>query len=455
MQGGEPPGDAVTCLPPGNPDSGVPSDMTIASSMEQPAPRQANQDGVASAGGSRPLLLPRRVLVILINLFFISCIFDPADQLFRLKMPLFGACWAVFALFVLPRVHRYRIPLGLVFYVGTMIAIPAFSVAYYLLNNGQQPFEGFALFKSYMMCSFTILLFLSRVDALRPVAYALSFLAVAVIGVYALSKFAPGLFGPVDQFLNRYGIANVNVRDYSSDVELLLVLFATSPMLVLSVAYFTNFALVTTGWRRIGYGLLAGINIAGMFLAGTRSNLFTAVLLPLVLVVMRVRRKFIIFLCAGLGVFWVALAYWEQLAALFSAREHSNQHKLVLMEDYWRIFSDPMTLLLGQGLGAYQYWTPRGFAFPVTELTYFDVIRFYGVFLGGIILWLMFYPVIYAFLINPHYTQKHIIVGYAFYLAACFGQPLFFSSSGMSILSIILANIFLYSHRRMKFFQSS
>lgn len=61
---------------------------------------------------------------------------------------------------------------------------------------------------------------------------------------------------------------------------------------------------------------------------------------------------------------------------------------------------------------------------------------------------LMFYPVYYWMVQKRRYPQAHIILAYAFYLGACITNPLFFSSMGLLLLCIVLANIFM--HQQLK-----
>ena len=204
---------------------------TLTSSSHANAPTEMTAIETSGPATNRVVLM-RPLLLVAIGLFYASCVFDPADLLFHLKIPLFCVCWLIFSLWYLPKADRNRIPMGLILYACAMIGIPVFSVVYYLATNGSQPYEGFALLKSYLMISFSLLLFLSKIDALKTICRILSLLALATLTTFALMETAPGLFARVDAFLNFYGIANVNTRDYGDEVSLLLVFFVTSPMLV-------------------------------------------------------------------------------------------------------------------------------------------------------------------------------------------------------------------------------
>lgn len=391
----------------------------------------------------------RRLLAVFVSLFVASCVIDPQDLLFRMKVPLFCACWGIFLLFYLPKPERYRIPMGLLLYVAAMIVIPAGSIGYYYLIDGSHPYEGFLLFKAYILVGFAVLLYLLRIDALKATCVTLTAMSWVIVIVAVLVKMEHPLAERIQDFGKLHGILDISTRNYGSDFSLLLVFFVISPMLGLPIAYYTDLALTSSGGRRLWCWGMTFLNCFAMFTAGSRTNLLTAVLLPVVLVVLHKRRK--ILLAATVAVIVVvvgAIYYWNEILILFSAEEMSNRHKLTLLEDYWALFSDPMTLLFGQGLGAYHYWTPRGYEFYVTELTFLDTIRFFGLFQGAIIIGLLLYPVYYIVAINPRFSQRHMIVAYGAYLVACSVQPFLFSSMGMLMLAIVMANIYMEKNPR-------
>ena len=138
------------------------------------------------------------------------------------------------------------------------------------------------------------------------------------------------------------------------------------------------------------------------------------------------------------------MIFFDELLILLNPLEHSNSAKIALIDDYLKIFSNPGDLLFGQGLGSYHVWEAYGnLAWFVTELTYFELIRNFGLFFGIIMLLMLFYPIVSAFFIDKHYMEKHIIIAYFFYLIMNMSNPNLFSSMGMLILSMIMANMFL------------
>jgi hypothetical protein len=137
----------------------------------------------------------------------------------------------------------------------------------------------------------------------------------------------------------------------------------------------------------------------------------------------------------------LAGGFFDELRAFFDPMEPSNSAKLSLLEGYGRIFSDPFSLIFGQGLGAYFHFE-RGYLY-ITEFTYLELVRNFGLFGAMVMLGLLLFPVGHAFVANRSREAKAIALGFAFYLVVCASNPGLFDSMGILMLSVILANIYL------------
>ncbi len=187
---------------------------------------------------------------------------------------------------------------------------------------------------------------------------------------------------------------------------------------------------------------LTATSIAGMFFAGTRNNLIISILLPLSLVLLYSRSRLNGLLLAAAAAALLATAFMDEVLKLFDPSEVSNFTKLSLLQDYAQTLSDPVGLLAGSGLGAYQFWDAKGMSFFISELTFLEMIRNFGLFGALLMLALLLYPLVYAFVMKPRFGQRHIVLAYGFYLLMCISNPNLFSSMGILILSVVLANLF-------------
>ena len=398
----------------------------------------ASPSGSAAFGASAA----RSLFLATTFLFVLSTLFDPSDRIFGLKLPLYIVSWGTGVFVILMRRGRVRIPIQLIVYSLSMVTIPLFSIWYYYLVDGSDPFEGFQLLKAYAFISMAMLMYLTGTNLLKHLSIALTLLALSIVFVAALVFIEPALYLPVYAFGNEYGIFSIDNRDYGSGLVLFQMYFVTSPMLAISAAYYFDRAHRSLQRRKL-YGVLAALNIGAMFLAGTRNNIMAAILLPLALAFLYSKRRELIAVPIAMVSVVGIFVLWEQISVLLDPMEVSNRTKLTLLGDYATGFDKLPNLIFGTGLGAYQHWTGRGYYY-VTELTYLEVIRNFGLLLGGVMILLLLYPIAYAFVLRRSYKEKHIIVGYALYLLMCATNPNLFSSMGMLILSVIVANISLY-----------
>ena len=139
----------------------------------------------------------------------------------------------------------------------------------------------------------------------------------------------------------------------------------------------------------------------------------------------------------------VAFIQRSTIQAMMSPDDVSNAVKIHFIRDYILLLSEPKTFLLGQGLGAAFNSTERGHV-TISEVTYMDLLRSYGVLFGVPMLLGLLYPL--RRLANHRWKSVHFLyLGYAVYLYLCTANPLLVSSSGMLVFSIVLAQTFSVS----------
>jgi hypothetical protein len=379
-------------------------------------------------------------------LFLLVTIFDPADLLLGLKVPLFLACWASGALLWMRDLGRRSVPIWLLVYVLLIVLIPVASIWLYFLFDGSQPYAGFLLLKSYLFVSLAILIYITRVDVIKYLAVALPILAVVIVLLTVLVQVYPALFLPVYYVGNQFGIFSIDEgRDYGSGTQFFQMYFVTSPLLVVAVAHYFQ-QLRSTQSHRARHYFLMTLSACAMFLAGTRNNMLIAILLPTVLFLLYSKHRFAIACLIAMGI-TVAVWQWRgEIGAMFDPAEASNSTKLRSLGDYAGIIgADLKNLLLGRGLGAYEDWTGRRYTF-ITELTFLEIFRNFGLLMGIVMTLLLLYPVIWAFMLRSDYPEKPLIIAYCAYLVMSMTNPLFFSSMGMLVLASLLARIALFDH---------
>jgi hypothetical protein len=385
----------------------------------------------------------RSVFAAILFFFVLDTLFDPADLLFGLKLPLYALCWCSGLISCMAGREKVTVSRKLVIYSLLMISIPLLSILSYHLVDGNERYEGFQLLKAYLFISMAVLLYLTQTNLLKSLSLALTLIALSIFAVTALVFVVPSLYIPAYVFGEQYRIFSIDSRDYGSGLVMFQMYFVTSSMLTISAAYYFGLAYRSAHKRGLHCALVV-LHTGAMILAGTRNNIIVAVLLPIVLTFMYSKRKGLIAGIIAVGFLISLIVFREQVGILLSPVEASNQTKLDMLGDYAAIFDSQLNLWLGRGLGAYEKWSGRGSNF-VTELTYLEIIRNYGLLMGLIIVLLLTYPIAYAFVFRKSYPDKHIVVAYAMYLIMSATNPLLFSSTGMLILSVIIANIFRHS----------
>lgn len=385
----------------------------------------------------------------LLLVFLLSCVFDPADQLLGAKVWIFVACWLCVLADFAASPHRAELPIGLLAYVILFILVPLLSIVGYFARGGGEPYGGFTLFKGYILITFAWLLTLARIDLFRQLSAVLTWLAVAILLTLAALLAFPEIYLPLYLFGETTGIVQLDPgRDYGGDVVLMQVYYVTSPMLAISIAYYYDQAVRSTVRRdKLKYAFLALLHGVAMMVAGSRNNILIAATLPIALWFLYTPHKVRGTLVALTVAAALLIVFWDGLAAFFDPVETSNSAKLLLVRDYSTLFDNTSVLLFGQGLGAHHEWSERSYLF-VTELTYHETIRNFGLVGATVMFALLLFPVYYAFFRRRHFKGGAVVLGYVGYLVMCASNPLLFSSMGTLILSMILALIYRRDGRR-------
>jgi hypothetical protein len=114
----------------------------------------------------------------------------------------------------------------------------------------------------------------------------------------------------------------------------------------------------------------------------------------------------------------------------------SNAVKLLHVQDYLDMLSDPIKLMLGYGLGSFFYSRGFGEYISLTELTYFEFIRSFGLVLAMAYYMFLLFPLRTLFLSKAK-KEHALYLSYACYLLMSATNPFLVSSSGMLIISIV------------------
>jgi hypothetical protein len=321
-----------------------------------------------------------------------------------------------------------------------MLIIPLTSIAYYFFTGSDFiNYDGYSYFKAYLFLSIVIILYISKIDLIKPTIIMMSLLSILTIIIFISSIFTDSLV----QFLNlARGSLPIDIgkRTYGSFV-FPEIHFHTSPLIILSIGYFSRAVQDSKGKERMLFGFLLIINVFGMFLGGTRNNILTSMMTPiLILFWYSSKNKALISSIILIILFIISVIFMDVFKDMFASEDPSNFIRSSFREDYYNLFADGKVLFFGQGLGSYFETTARGYV-SITELTYLEFIRRFGLILSSVCFLLLLYP-LGKLRLKQYRNEHYIFICYAIYLMGAFVQPLLMSSTGMLLLSLVLYKTF-------------
>ncbi|MDR0603609.1 MAG: hypothetical protein LBG80_04815 [Bacteroidales bacterium] len=375
--------------------------------------------------------MKHNIFSFLICLLLFTCIFDPTGKWLGIKDFLYIFILVLFLLFL---GKIYIFPKNVTTYIVSFCLIPILSIIVFFFKN-HFALPEFSAYKCFLFLPITFVYINYKTNVLKWLLFWLNALALMTIILNFISL--PG--DSIYMFGNKYDIFTTNYRQYGT-LTYSYAYFHTSPLLVLSLSYYW--------WRyfqnkKIKDLLWTGIIVLAMFNSGTRNNMLMCIILLFMIwfFQLSLKGKFIgllvCFCCCSILIF--SSDVLDVLSGMFSLQDGSNSLKLVMLADYQReIFKFP-DFFIGQGWSSPFWVTIKQSYDPVTELTYLDIIRCYGVIMGGLMIYLMFWPIK---ILSKHDNSKWLAFAYFGYLIMIIFNPFYFSSNGMILLSIVLYQLY-------------
>lgn len=373
----------------------------------------------------------------LLVLLFIVCVFDPANQLLGLKYIFFVGVWVLFLMYRLMARASLTISLKLVYYLLAFVfVIPIISIAYFLLTNPSPGnFDGITYFKPYLFLTIVIVLYTLRIDLIKAIVAICTWLSVVTLILFLLSYLQVSLVYFILEVGEMNSMTTSGVRSLGG-IDFLSVDFQSSPLIVFAIAYYVRMLFLIKGKKMMWIIVLLFINMGAMFVGATRNNMFASIVLPTVVFIWYSRHKRASIAFIGLLLMIFVVSNISVIQGMLDSDEKSNSVKLDFFNDYMKMFDRWDILLFGQGLGSFFNSTHRGMV-SVSELTYFEFIRRFGLILCILIFSMLLYP-LHKLFWKKFREDHYIYIAYFFYLIICFSNPFLMSSTGMLLLSLVL-----------------
>lgn len=323
---------------------------------------------------------------IFLNLFIISCIFDPFGNILHIKDGLFIILFIIFLIFY----KNIKIELNLFIYAFKFISIALISIIIYSLTNNSEPYEGLMLLRTYLLFILVVPIVYLKINLLKILIRWINALCILIFILLFVNFFSVDLFNKIAEISAIQGNMLLGIREFGG-ISFLQLYYVTSPLICINIAYYSDQIFSNKYIYSKNYIYLLIFNCLALFFAGTRSNILIAIFLPFSIYLYYSKNANLRLI--ALLLLLAILVFFSIETNFFSAAEESNSIKINLLHEYVKIFNDIPTILFGQGLGAYYYWETKNKFDFVTELTYLEIFRYYGIFFGALVINYMIVPI--------------------------------------------------------------
>lgn len=363
-------------------------------------------------------------LFALLILLFLA---DPTNTIFHLKN-------IVFLLFLLFNIAFYKADYARARYF--LYAVSAVSVSYIVANLRGTIIDLAELKGIYTAFAPLLLLpWIDRYDVVRLSRIPVLVTAGIVVSLFWIIFFFPVTEAVIYPFMWSHDNTIMMSHRYFLGMRF-FGMYCKSTVAMLPVFCIAVYNVAIPGKRTFVDILLVLLLLHLFLISGTRSTTLLPLLLfvAILFVFCRNRRYFNYFFypAAFIAVLAIAVILFK---LLMEKSEASNLVKYAHITSYLELFErNPLFLLFGQGPATYFYSEGFRHMTNITEWTYLELLRCYGIF-SAVILYVIIKPLVLMFkYINTQEVVIAFILGYMLYLVIAGTNPLFLSSTGMLVV---------------------
>lgn len=411
---------------------GCQNQSSVLSLLTRHENKKSNVDSTNQIISTRPDTLLERVLLFVL---FAYLLVDPSGQLLGLKEELFIISLG-YMLLLYAVAGQWRIPLVTALIVMAFLLIPIASIYFYLIRNGDPFYFGFSYMRTFALVVMSLALVARQINAMSLLAYSLALYSLGGLIIIAILIMFPALLIPFRIFGEQTSLFFYDIRTYGA-LTLHSYYFSVSPMAIFSFVYFLGKPEKSNLDRFLG-----AASLIFLLMCGTRGNYIGALIATAALLQVHYKLS----LASWLTIAFLPGAYifFEIFSLMFSAENQSNAYKLDYLAHYVSILGQPFNALFGSGIGAYYDFQNGAGPVHTTELTYLEILRYFGFLFGSCLILVMFSPILlWRTGGGAIQDRRTITFGYGAYLLMSFVNPLFFSSTGMSLFTVALATSML------------
>lgn len=363
-------------------------------------------------------------LFALLILLFLA---DPTNTIFHLKN-------IVFLLFLLFNIAFYKADYARARYF--LYAVSAVSVSFIVANLRGTIIDLAELKGIYTAFAPLLLLpWIDRYDVVRLSRIPVLVTAGIVVSLFWIIFFFPVTEAVIYPFMWSHDNTIMMSHRYFLGMRF-FGMYCKSTVAMLPVFCIAVYNVAIPGKRTFVDILLVLLLLHLFLISGTRSTTLLPLLLfvAILFVFCRNRRYFNYFFypVAFIAVLAIAVILFK---LLMEKSEASNLVKYAHITSYLGLFErNPLFLIFGQGPATYFYSEGFRHMTNITEWTYLELLRCYGIF-SAVILYVIIKPLVLMFkYINTQEVVIAFILGYMLYLVIAGTNPLFLSSTGMLVV---------------------
>lgn len=372
--------------------------------------------------------------IFLFLLLFIFWI-DPSDEIFNLKLTLTIS-------FFLYSLKVVNVPILLLkeskFFFIFLLFIP---VIYYLVGSilGINSQYSFQILKAFILIFLFFPIVLLRIDFNKVYHYAsflISIFTICIFISYLNSEELRNLFISISR---NYDFLDIDPSRSYGDYSFIQIYLVACPVLIYGMFMNLGKFKDSNNKKFLVYSLLYGFSL---LLAGSRGN-YLAVFIYILFFLYVIKNRYIN-LVLYVILFYLIYESSQIISEFFNPEEVSNKTKISTLYIYFKIFSDPNNILLGQGIA---YGDPSIGSIransSVTEFTQLEILRYFGLIIGVCMNYLiMKHSIILSKNINIKYEYKYGGIGFLVFFLMSLFNPIFLNSIGVPLLAGIITIYF-------------
>jgi hypothetical protein len=388
-----------------------------------------------------------RILYFIIVLLFIDVITDAPNTIFHIKYVLFLSIFVLWFYNFFMFGYDANKPL---FFILIFIS---FFMPFYGLSIGiiDSTLSGSDLgtmsyFNSFFFFALVIVVYDLKFNLTKIFVYSSLLLVLITIVTYLVLIINRNQFLLVyDYLVNDKQIAIFSSRTIAG-IPIIMLFYKASPILVITLSYLMFDLLIKKEKKsRIIKIILSSSIVFTLFLSGTRANILSAILILVIYLYWFVYRnsKYSFVLLTYIFCFSLILIIPSFIKVFFDPTEASNHIKSGHLKSYFDLFgNDPVQLIFGHGIGSSFFSNGLNKFVDVSELTYFEIIRIWGIVIASMFFVILCIPIVMEIIRKKF---DYLFIGYISYLFICWTNPLLLSSTGMIVLVLVYSTVFLKS----------